>query len=236
VLYELINANREAIVQRVCEHASVGSAATPIAHAELTKGVAVFVSQLSDLLFMRHADPAMSGFERRSEMSKAAGEHGEVLLRHGFTLAQVVHDYTEIGRSIVEIATEQHVQLTHEDFVTVYLSVDAAVAGAVTEHQNHRDRAERTAQAQRLDALSKELGATIESARTLLHDNSAPRPHLVATLERDLTRVRAALAAALERLGSFPRAPLASVRPERHEPQNEWERGAAGNHTQLHSR
>lgn len=134
MLFELINANREVIVQRVCERASFSETASADAIPELTRGVAAFVSQLSDLLFLRHADPAASDFERRAEMSRATAEHGEALLRHGFTLAQVVHDYTEIGRAIVEIATERQVTLSHDDFLTVYLSVNAAVAGAVTEH------------------------------------------------------------------------------------------------------
>lgn len=134
MLFELLNANRVAILQRVKERAAVSRAASPEAHAELGAGVAAFVSQLSDLLFMRHADPTMSSFERRAEMAKAAAEHGAVLLRHGFTLAQVVHDYMEIGRTLIDIATERHVALSHEDFLTINLSVDAAVAGAVTEH------------------------------------------------------------------------------------------------------
>lgn len=138
MLFELINANRDAIVGRVCERASIRDVVSEAANAELTECVATIVSQLSDVLFLRYADPATSAFERREEMTRAGAAHGEALLRHGFTLAQVVDEYTEIGHAIIDLATERRVTLSHEDFLNVYLSVNAAVAGAVSEHSRLR--------------------------------------------------------------------------------------------------
>lgn len=226
MLYELVNNNRETIVARVRERAGArGSTADVEAEAELSAGVAAFLSQLSDLLFLRHADPSSPGLERRTEMAKTAAAHGEHLLQHGFTLAQVVHDYTEIGRTIVELAAEHRRPLSHAEIVTIYLCVDAAVAGAVTQHARSRQAHD----ASRLESLARELRTTVESAGSLAVSDPA---------REKLQHIRASLDIAIEQLGamygdrsvSFQLEERLAALPPSFAPRPpEWEQGPAGN-------
>ena len=137
MLYELVNGNRASLVARVRDRASMRLVSPPAAD-ELALGIGTFLSQLSDLLFLRHVDPEYasleSGRERLEQMSRGAGLHGDRLQRHGFTLAQVVHDYSAIGRCIVELATAQGVSLSHDDVLVIAACVEAAISGAITEH------------------------------------------------------------------------------------------------------
>lgn len=227
MLYELVNGNRDIIVSRVRARAKARGCAHE-AQCDLSTGVAVFLSQLSDLLFLRHADPSSPGFERRVEMARAAANHGESLRRHGFTLAQVVRDYTEIGRTIVELAAEHELALDPHDMVTISLCVDAAVTGAVTQHARQRQADD----AARLEALARELRNTVDRAGALGSD----------PMREKLQHIRDSLDAAIEQLDASRGARggvafelderLASLPPSAAPSPHEWKRGPAGNLTQ----
>ena len=52
----------------------------------------------------------------------------------GFNISQVVHDYGDICQAITEVAVEQNVPITTEEFHTLNRCLDTAIAEAVTEH------------------------------------------------------------------------------------------------------
>jgi hypothetical protein len=60
------------------------------------------------------------------------------LLRQGFTVSQVVHDYGDVCQSITELAVETHAPISAEDFRVLNGCLDNAIAGAVTEFGRER--------------------------------------------------------------------------------------------------
>jgi len=56
------------------------------------------------------------------------------LLRLGFTVSQVVHDYGDICQTITALAVEQSASISVEEFQTLNLCLDTAIAEAVTEY------------------------------------------------------------------------------------------------------
>ena len=66
--------------------------------------------------------------------------HGHDLLRQGFTVSQVVHDYGDICQTITELALEQDAPISTDDFRTLNRCLDDAIAGAVTEFGRGRNQ------------------------------------------------------------------------------------------------
>jgi len=61
----------------------------------------------------------------------AATRHGQELLKHGFTINQVVHDYGDLCQSITHLAAEQDAPITVHEFGLLNIKLDNAIAGAV---------------------------------------------------------------------------------------------------------
>ncbi len=125
MLYEFITLNREDIIRR-CRAKVATRPIPPPTAAEVDHGVPLFLDQLVDAL--RH------GQSSSAEMSRSALLHGHDLLRQGFTVSQVVHDYGDVCQSITELALETNAPVSTEDFRLLNGCLDSAIAGAVTEY------------------------------------------------------------------------------------------------------
>lgn len=114
-------------------------------------GVPLFIQQLIDALTIR---PNVTAGEDASagripfppEIGRSAALHGAELLRRGFTVDQVVHDYGDVCQAITEMAIELDRAIDPDDFRILNGCLDNAIAGAVTAfaegHQteiDHRD-------------------------------------------------------------------------------------------------
>src|SRR4029079_17988430 len=80
------------------------------------------------------------------DIDKSAGQHGHDLLRKGFTISQVVHDYGDVCQTITNLAVETDAPISTEDFRTLNRCLDEAIASAVTIYERdsqaaHTDRA-----------------------------------------------------------------------------------------------
>ena len=75
------------------------------------------------------------------EMGCAAATHGTNLLKLGYTVDQVVHDYGDLCQAITDLAFERDVPFTVEEFRTLNRFLDNAIADAVTEFSFQRDAA-----------------------------------------------------------------------------------------------
>ncbi|HEX8112838.1 MAG TPA: hypothetical protein VF516_34140 [Kofleriaceae bacterium] len=71
-------------------------------------GIPAFLDQLAAIL--------RSKLLRGSDVGPAATALGGDLLRGGFTVAQVVHDYGDVCQPITELAIEQQATITTEEF------------------------------------------------------------------------------------------------------------------------
>ena len=129
MLHEFIAANRDEIIQR-CRAKVATRSVPPPTEAEIDHGVPVFLDQLRNALRL--------GETTSPEISKSAIMHGHELLRQGFTVSQVVHDYGDVCQAITELAVEKNAPISTEDFRTLNRCLDDAIAGAVTEYGRQR--------------------------------------------------------------------------------------------------
>ena len=132
MLHEFITINREEIVLR-CRAKVATRSVPPPTEAEINHGVPLFLDQLVTTL--RGGEGQLSG-----EISRSAVLHGHDLLRQGFTVSQVVHDYGDICQAITELALEQDAPISTKDFRILNRCLDDAIAGAVTEFGRGRNQ------------------------------------------------------------------------------------------------
>jgi len=104
----------------------------PPTEAEVDHGVPVFLDQLRDALRL--------GELTSPEIARSASRHGHDLLRQGFTVSQVVHDYGDVCQAITELAVELNAPISTSDFRTLNRCLDDAIAGAVTEYGRERNQ------------------------------------------------------------------------------------------------
>ena len=132
MLHEFITINREEIVLRCRAKVAIRSVPLPT-EAEINHGVPLFLDQLVTTLRGGHG-------QLNPEISRSAVLHGHDLLRQGFTVSQVVHDYGDICQSITELALERDVPISTDDFRILNRCLDDAIAGAVTEFGRGRNQ------------------------------------------------------------------------------------------------
>jgi hypothetical protein len=123
-LSEFIEANRDELIGR-CRTKVAQRSSPPATEAEIARGVPLFLQQLADEL--------RTGASKTKEIDKSAVLHGQDLLRQGFTIGQVVHDYGDICQAITDLALEASAPITTDDFRTLNRCLDDAIAAAVTE-------------------------------------------------------------------------------------------------------
>ena len=101
----------------------------PSSRAEIDRGIPLFLDQLI----------AELGNESQTRaIHQTAVEHGQDLFFKGFTVSQVVHDYGNVCQSVTDLALEQTVPISTDDFRTLNRCLDDAIAGAVFEHSRQQ--------------------------------------------------------------------------------------------------
>lgn len=136
MLEAFVVANRDAIIARAQARVATRTSPKP-SDVELTNGIPVFLDQLGDALRLAKS----SDVSDHEQLSKSAGRHGHDLLRMGLTFAQVVLDYGDVCQAITELAVEQEAPIPADEFQTLNLCLDDAIAGAVTGYARQRERA-----------------------------------------------------------------------------------------------
>ena len=131
MLHEFVDAHREEIIRR-CRAKVATRSVPPPTEAEIDHGVPVFLDQLTNALRL--------GLITSPEISRSAVEHGHDLLRRGFSVSQVVHDYGDVCQAVTELAVELNAPISTEDFRTLNRCLDDAIAGAVTEYGRERNQ------------------------------------------------------------------------------------------------
>lgn len=160
VLSEFITEHRATIVAR-CRARVLGRMAPRPTQYELEHGIPVFLDQLADVLRSKLGTGAV--------VEASASRHGADLLRSGFTVAQVVHDYGDVCQTVTEMAIEQGATITNLEFQALNLCLDEAIAGAVTEYGRQREIIVTTSVAAEGDARATEdLGVLAHELRNLL--------------------------------------------------------------------
>ena len=159
MLANFLQWNRETILARA--RARVGSALSPEAcDAELADGIPMFLDQLGDVLRALKT----GNVAEHARLSTTAALHGRDLFHRGLTPRQVVHDYGDVCQSITELAVRQNVTIEGEEFRALNLCLDDAIAEAVTEFVNQREREAAKQSAERSGVLAHELRNLIGTA------------------------------------------------------------------------
>jgi signal transduction histidine kinase len=164
MLYEFIDLNRDVIVARTRDR--VRRRPWPsIGPGELEHGVPLFLAQLSETLRLEGTSTPFPA----DAIGAAAARHGGDLLRLGFTVSQVVHDYGDICQTITALAVELRAPITVEEFHTLNRCLDTAIAEAVTEHARVTAASRAAEETERLGHAAHELRDILNTAVLAFH-------------------------------------------------------------------
>ena len=155
MLHDFITENREEIID-LCRVKVAGRPAPRPTPEELMHGVPLFLGQLVEILRL-HATSSPG-------IRDSASRHGGELLRMGFTVGQVVHDYGDICQSITELALEKRAPILTGEFRTLNRCLDDAIANAVTEYGKQRDNRISAERTERLGIFAHELRNLLNTA------------------------------------------------------------------------
>lgn len=166
MLHVFLDVNRAELAARC--RAKVATRASPQPTAiELEFGVPVLIDQLVGLL---RAEQPAGQISARSELptniDNSAVKHGSELLREGFTVVQVVHDYGDLCQALTELAHEKNQAITVDEFHTFNRCLDNAIASAVGEYARQHDRAVSN---EGEESLNVRLGSLAHELRNLLN-------------------------------------------------------------------
>jgi signal transduction histidine kinase len=174
MMYQFLTANRNELIARcrakVAERSPPGKSGEELEH-----GITVFLEQVIKTLTLEQtSDPARSrkvsgraggGKPSLSEIGETAAQHGKELMKHGFTVEEVVHDYGDLCQAITDLAFEQDVSIKIDEFRTLNRCLDNAIANAVTEFGYQRDFVVADKQA---NALNERIGFFAHELRNQL--------------------------------------------------------------------
>ena len=165
-LEQFLKDNRTELIKRTRAKVA-GRSSPPVDPTELEHGVPLFLSQLSATLQKQGPD-GTNGSTRASHaaqpaIGESAAVHGRDLLKFGFSIEQVVHDYGDVCQAVTELAEERGTTLSIAEFHTLNRCLDDAIAGAVSSWSQERDRkqADKTS-----DKVLRSLGTLVDQAKT----------------------------------------------------------------------
>lgn len=142
---------------------------------QLENGIPMFLDQLIKTLRIEQGEDPMAsrevsgesggGGEAVSEIGQSATQHGHALLKLGFSVDQVVHDYGDLCQAVTDLAFERDAPFSVDEFRTLNRCLDNAIADAVTEFTYQRDAIKATKQASDVNEM---LGNFAHELRNLL--------------------------------------------------------------------
>jgi hypothetical protein len=170
MLHDFLTANRQLLIGRC--RAKVAKRFEPAeTQATIDHGVPLFLQQLAETLRVEESthvrDVDSEATPAPTEIGRAAALHGAELLRQGYSVDQVVHDYGDVCQCVTELAGEQDFRISTDEFRTLNRCLDNAIADAVASfgavRQTSIDRQAETLQ-QRLLFFSDEHRRLIDIA------------------------------------------------------------------------
>lgn len=159
MLSDFVARNRAVIISGTRARVARRSPSAPN-ELELENGIPLFLDQLAEALRLKETSDATDN----EQISRSAGRHGHELLRMGLTIGQVVHDYGDVCQTITALAVEQKVPISTEDFQTLNLCLDDAIAEAVTEFSRVRESKIAAEETERLGFLAHEQRNLLNAA------------------------------------------------------------------------
>jgi signal transduction histidine kinase len=155
MLHEFVTKHRGELIER-CKNKVDLRQSQPATAEDVEYGVPLFLDQLVDTLRQQHLTSP--------EIGEAATKHGNAMLRRGFTVDEVVHNYGDVCQSVTELAIQLDAPITTDEFRTLNKCLDDAIGDACTEHTRQHDQLVSDEQTERLGLLAHELRNLITSA------------------------------------------------------------------------
>jgi|HubBroStandDraft_6_1064221.scaffolds.fasta_scaffold76705_3 signal transduction histidine kinase len=190
MLRDFIAARREQILvqARLRFAARVGPLA---AEDDFAHGLPTFLDHLREALRRVFAREPID----HDAIQLSAGEHGDELFHRGASLAQLVHDYGDVGQVIRSLADAEHATIAVDEAQTLSFCIDDAVTGAVAAYTRHRERAISDEGSRRLGAVAHEMRGELNDAimafASIRKGVSPPSGSTSAILDRSLMRLNA---------------------------------------------
>ena len=201
MLNEFLMANRTLLIDR-CRLMVIGRSEAKATEHELAHGIPIFLDQLiKTLKCEQSARPlesrSLSGASPGgavSEIGKMAALHGRDLHEQGFTLEQVVRDYGDVCQAVTQLAEETGASIKIDEFRTLNLCLDNAIAGAVTEYAFQKAATETDKGYEALNAklgplaheLRNHLQVATHAVKAIKAGNVGPSDATSAMLDRSL--------------------------------------------------
>jgi hypothetical protein len=135
MLHEFLTANRQILIARCRE--KVAKRFEPAKSAgTVDHGVPLFLEQLVETLQAEQTTYLREGVDAQptpapTPIGRAAALHGAELLRRGFSVDQVVHDYGDVCQCVTALAVERNADISVDEFRTLNRCLDNAIADAV---------------------------------------------------------------------------------------------------------
>lgn len=166
-LHEFVFSNRNELIQRCIGKVALRPVPLKI-RAILDHGVPMFLEQLVDELRHEVTQPSNTAESGPTPIppgiSRSAALHGAEMLREGYSIDQVVHDYGDVCQSITELAMERRMPIETDDFRVLNRSLDNAIAGAVTAFSQGKQ----TSIDEQADTLSQRLNTFCDDQQRLV--------------------------------------------------------------------
>ena len=168
MLLELLKSNRSLLIHRcrakVAKRFPSNSIPPVVEH-----GIPLFLDQLARTLSAERLtsvrpDPFAEEQLMSSDVGRAAAVHGVELLRLGYTVDQVVDHYGDVCQSLADLAVEQHIQISADQFRTLNRCLDQAIADAVSAFAHDRE----AAIAHETEVLHDRIGVLADEERRLI--------------------------------------------------------------------
>ena len=135
MLHQFLTANRQLLIERCREKVAKRFEPTE-SPGSVDHGVPLFLEQLVETLRTEQETHLRAGQDSEptpapTAIGRAAALHGAELLRRGFTVDQVVHDYGDVCQCVTALAVEQAAVISVDEFRTLNRCLDNAIADAV---------------------------------------------------------------------------------------------------------
>jgi hypothetical protein len=211
MLHQFLTSNRQLLISRCREKVARRFEPTEIP-ATIDHGVPLFLQQLVETLRSEQNTDFRDGDSQpapaATEIGRAAALHGAEMLRQGFSVDQVVHDYGDVCQSVTALAVEQNADISTDEFRTLNRCLDNAIADAVASFGSARQ----TSLNRQAETLQQRLGVFAAEHRRLIDIAN----HSLAAIKTGNIGISGAtgtlLAHALEELGSLTDRTLPELR------------------------
>ena len=177
MLLDFITKNRDTIIAIARARAAMRSPARR-AEPELATDVRLSLDQLADALQRPEGST-------KETMERSAAKHAAAVFALGYTVAQVVHDYGDVGQAITELAMAAHAPIAADHFRTLNRCLDNAIAEAVTEYARHERRLLVEGETERAGSLAHEMRNRLGSVQigfAMITNGRAPVAGAVASV------------------------------------------------------